>query len=203
MDQSLLSAKKRYSGLCKNYKGNSIPETKKLQQLRLFLMDICAYTKTYITENVGIKVHFRASKNNYYLGLIASTDDDDAIDLACDWTTKMTPIPMYQGLIYYSSRYRAPLLKSLNTKLNFKGQNDSIWKDYVTFTFPNLHTGMTPLISYCISVHKDYYKSKGNILKILAYLNLGDVIEKYILDYINICVSIDKTYNLENIINTL
>lgn len=203
MDQSLLNARKRFNSSYKNHRESPMSDSEKLQQLRLYLMDICAYTKTYITENVGIKVHFRASKNEYYLGLIASTDNDDATDLACDWTTKMTPIPMYQGLIYHSSRFCAPLLKSLNTRLNFKGKNDDLWKDYVTFTFPNLHSGMTPLISYCISVHKDYYKSKGNILKILAYLNLGEIIEKYILDYINICSSIDKKYSLENIINTL
>ena len=52
-------------------------------------------------------------------------------------------------------------------------------------------------------MHKDYYKVKGDILKILAYLNLGDVIEKYIYDYCEICKHIDKTYELEQIINIL
>lgn len=203
MDQSLLDAKKRYSQLNKQYKGLIIPEDKKLEQLRLYLMDICAYTKTYITENAGIKVHFRATKGSSYVGLIASTDDDDTIDLSSDWTTKMTPIPMYQGLIYHSSKLNTPLIKSLNTKLNFKGKNDSIWKDYITFTFSKLHSGRTPLISYGISIHKDYYKAKNDMLKILAYLNIGDIIEQYIIDYCDICRSIDKTYNLENIINIL
>lgn len=203
MDQCLQNSKNSFLKFCRSHKSNPISDADKLEYLRLYLMDICAYTKTYITENVGIKVHFRASKNDNYVGLIASTDDDNATDLACDWTVRMTPIPVYQGLIYHSSRCHAPLIKSLNAKLNFKGKNDDIWKDYVTFTFPNLHFGMTPLISYCISVHRDYYSSKGNMLKILAYLNLGSVIEKYILDYVDICANIDKTYNLTNILNTL
>ncbi len=203
MDQSLFDAKKRYSQLCKKYKGVIIPNQEKIEQLRLFLMDICAYTKMYITENTGIKVHFRISKNNYYLGFIASTEDDDSNDLASDWTTKMTPIKMYEGLVYHSSRLHAPLIKTLNMKLNAKGKNDKIWKDYITFTFPKFHSGQTPLISYCISVHKDYYKVKGDMLKILAYLNLGGIIEKYIYDYCNICNSMDKTFNIENIINAL
>lgn len=203
MDQSLLVAKRKYSKLYNEYKDTIIPIDEKLNQFRYFLMDICAYTKTYITENVGIKVHFRVSKDNNYLGLIASTDDDNKIDLASDWTTKMTPIPIYEGLIYHSSKLNAPIIKSLNMKLNFKGKNDNIWKDYVTFTFPKFHTGVTPLISYCISIHKDYYKVKGNMLKILAYLNLGNVVEKYISKYYDICKKIDKNYNLESIINAL
>ena len=203
MDQSLISAKKRYSQLCKKYKGKTIPNKEKLELLRLYLMDICAYTKMYITENTGIKVHFRISKNDFYLGFIASTEDNDSDDLASDWTTKMTPIKMYEGLIYHSSKLRAPLLKTLNPKLNAKGKNDDIWKDYVTFTFPKFHSGQTPLISYCISVHKDYYKVKGDMLKILAYLNFGNVIEKYISDYSDICINMDKYFSLEDIINAL
>lgn len=203
MEQSLLDAKKRYNKLYKSKTGNEMSNEEKLNQLRLYLMDICAYTKTYITENVGIKVHFRASKNGYYLGLIASTDDDNAIDLSSDWTTKMTPIPMYQGLIYHSSTLHAPIIKSLNTRLNFKAVHDETWKDYITFTFPKFHTGQTPLISYCISIHKDYYKAKSDMLKILAYLNFGEVIEKYIDNYCNICKGIDPTYNIVDIINTL
>lgn len=202
MEQSLLDAKKRYSQCCKNYKNAVVPQDEKLKHLRLFLMDICAYTKIYITEPTGIKVHFRVSKDNYYLGLIASTDDD-SIDLSSDWTVKMTRIPMYNGLIYHSSKLNAPLLKSLNSSLNYKCKNNDIWKDYVTFTFPSFHTGQTPLISYCISVHKDYYKVKANMLKILAYLNFGNIIEKYVLDYCNICKKMDKSFSLDDIIKTL
>lgn len=44
---------------------------------------------------------------------------------------------------------------------------------------------------------------KCDMLKILAYLNLGEVIEKCILDYCDVCKGIDKNYNLENIINIL
>lgn len=203
IEQSLLDAKKRYSQCCKNYKSTIIPQDEKLNHFRLFLMEICVYTKTYITEPTGIKVHFRVSKDNYYLGLIASTDEDDSIDLSSDWTVKMTPIPMYSGLIYHSSRLNAPLLKSLNPMLNYKCKNNDVWKDYVTFTFPSFHTGQTPLISYCISIHKDYYKVKMNMLKILAYLNFGSTIEKYVLDYCSICKKMDKTFNLEDIIKTL
>lgn len=203
MDQSLLEAKKRYSQCYKKYKGAIIPDKEKLQQFRLFLMDICAYTKTYITEPTGIKVHFRISKERNYIGIIAATDEDITTDLASDWATKMTPIPIYNGLVYYSSRLNAPLIKSLNQNLNFKCKNNNVWKDYMTFTFPNVGTGQAPLISYCISIHKDYYKVKANMLRILTYLNFGNVVEKYIIEYCKICKKIDKTFNLVEIIKSL
>ena len=203
MDQSLLEAKKRYSQCCKNYKGIEIPENEKMQQIRLFLMDICAYTKTYITEPTGIKVHFRISKEKNYVGIIAATDEDVSIDLASDWAVKMTPIPVYNGLIYHSSRLNAPLIKSLNQTLNYKCKNNDIWKDYMTFTFPNVGTGQAPLISYCISIHKDYYKVKSNMLKILAYLNFGNVVERYVIEYCKICRKLDKSFDLEEIIKSL
>ena len=205
MEQALVKAKREYNTAHRKYKklGISVPGNIQLELLRVYLMDICAYTKTYVTENVGIKVHFRVSKNDYYLGLIASTDNDNSTDLAADWTTQMTPIPIYKGLIYYSSKYHAPMVKSLNIRLNFKATNDRIWKDYVTFTFPKFHEGQTPLISYCISVHKDYYSIKSDILKILAYLNFGDTVEKYIYDYCEACRNIDRSYSLEDVIKAL
>lgn len=205
MEQALVKAKQVYTAEYKKYKNtaNIVPNNIKLKLFRTFLMDICSYTKIYITDNIGIKVHFRISKDDKYLGLIASTDNDDAEDLSSDWTTLMTAIHIYEGLIYNSYRLKAPLLKSLNPKLNTKGKNDKIWKDYVTFTFPKFHLGQIPLISYSISVHKDYFNVKGDVLKILAYLNLGDTIEKFICDYRDICKNIDRTYDLEEVIKTV
>lgn len=205
MEQALVKAKQIYSKEFKKYKNLSktIPNSKRLEYLRMFLMDICTYTKIYITESIGIKVHFRVSKDDKYLGLIASTDNDDSDDLAADWTTLMTSIPIYEGLIYHSHRLHAPLLKSLNNSLNYRGKNDKIWKDYVTFTFDNICNGQTPLVSYCISVHKDYYNIKGDSLKVLAFLNLGDVVEKFICDYCEICRNIDKDYDLKLIIDSI
>ena len=205
MEQTLIKSKQLYSKEYKKYKklNKSFSNDIKLKFLRMFLMDICSYTKVYITDSIGIKVHFRVSKNDNYLGLIASTDNDDNKDLSSDWTVLMTVIPIYKGLIYHSYKLHAPLLKSLNPKLNYKGQNDKIWKDYVTFTFDGLSVGQTPLISYCISVHKDYYDIKGDVLKILAYLNFGDIIEKFICDYCKICKSIDKVYDLKSIVASI
>ena len=206
MEKTLATYKQTYAKEYKKYKndGMEMPNEIKLKLLRIFLMDVCSYTKTCITGKAGIKVHFRISKDDKYLGFIASTDAADEKDLASDWATLMTVIPVYEGLIYHSYRLHAPLLKSLNVKLNHKGKNNSIWKDYATFTFHELSKGQTiPLISYCISVHKKYYNINGDTLIILAYLNLGDVIEKIICDYCDICKKIDKTYSLKDIINTI
>ena len=205
MEQSLSTSKQLYA---KNYKesiNKNLPmgNTTRLKLLRIFLMDICSFTKTFITDNIGIKVHFRVSKDDKYIGLIASTDNEDSIDLASDWATLLTPLPVYESLIYNSYRFNAPLLNSLNMDLSFKGKGNSVWKDYVAFTFNGLDIGNTPSISYCISVHKNYYKTRGDVLLILAYLNFGDTVEKCIKDYCNLCKKIDKNYDLSEIIKSV
>lgn len=205
MEQTIFQAKQLYTKEFKKLKNSNcnITNNFRLQLLRLFLMDICSYTKTYITDSIGIKVHFRVTKDDKYIGLIASTDNDDSVDLASDWATLMTPIPVYKGLIYHSYLLKAPLLKSLNPKLNYKGRNNKNWKDYVTFAFNGLDIGNTLTISYCISVSREYYSVKGDILKILAYLNFGETVEKFINDYCMLCKKVDKEYDLNQIIKSI
>ena len=45
----------------KNLSGKTVEELE-VQELRLFLMDICGYIKKYITDSVGIRVHFRGER---------------------------------------------------------------------------------------------------------------------------------------------
>ena len=205
MEQTIFQAKQLYTKEYKKCKNNCIEVSNelRLKLLRLFLMDICSYTKICITDSIGIKVHFRVAKDDKYLGLIASTDKDDSVDLASDWATLMTPIPIYEGLMYHSYRLKAPLLKSLNPKLNYKGKNNKLWRDYVTFAFNGESIGNTLTMSYCIYVNKDYYNIKGDVLKILAYLNFGETVEKFINDYCALCQKVDKAYNLTQIIKSI
>lgn len=95
------------------------------------------------------------------------------------------------------------MLKSLNPKLNFKGNNDKIWKEYLTHTFVNLNNGKQPVLSMGISVHKDYYPLKKELFLFLAYVRIGELIEKYIIKYCKKCKSIDKYYDIEIIINNI
>ena len=99
-------------------------------------------------------------------------------------------------------KYDFPEFMKYTREIKYTKRN-SIWKDYVVFTFNGLDIGHTPSISYCISVHKDYYKSKGDLLLILAYLNFGDTIEKCIKDYCDLCKKIDKDYDLNEIIKSV
>jgi len=204
-EQSLSNARSEYLKVYKENKksGINVSSKEQLKLFRMYLMDICAQVKIHITENIGIKAHFRITKGEYYLGLIAATSNDNESDLMCDWTTEMTPIPIYKGLIYYSSRFNAPLIKSLNSKLNHKGKNDKLWKDYVTFTFEKFRNGQTPIISFGISIQDDHYKKKPYMLMMLAYLDLGYVIQELINRYLSSCKSIDKSYNFDDIINEL
>lgn len=202
MEQALENAVKRFRSEYNSLNGKTIEELQ-VQELRLFLMDICGYIKKYITDSVGIRVHFRGTTNNQYIGIIASTDNDDSDDLTTDWSTDLTPIPIYEGLIHHSAQLKASLLKTLNPKLNFKGNNDKIWKEYLTHTFVNLSKGKQPVLSMGISVHKDYYPLKKELFLFLTYVRFGELVEEYIIKYCNKCKRTDKTYNIEVIVNNI
>lgn len=126
MVQATNNAIKRFKSQYRKIIRDSVIRNMEAEELRLFLMDVCSYIKTYITDPVGIRVHFRGRVNNHYVGIVASTDNDDSDDLATDWTTDLTPIPVYEGLIHHSSKVKGSLLKSLNPKLNYKGNHDEI-----------------------------------------------------------------------------
>ena len=173
------------------------------EEFKLFLMDICGYIKRYITDPVGIRVHFRRTTSTEYEGIIASTDKDDKDDLATDWSTDLTSIPITHGLIYYSTELKASLLKSLNPKINFKGKNDNVWKEYLTYSFTNLNNGKQAKLSMGISVQKEYYNLKKELFQYLAYINFGEFVEKYIILYFEKCRKVDKNYHAENVIDNI
>lgn len=202
MEQALANAVKRFRNEYKNLSGKS-SKNLEIQELRLFLMDICGYIKKYITDSVGIRVHFRGTTNNQYIGIIASTDNDDSDDLATDWSTDLTPIPIYEGLIHYSAQLKTSLLKTLNPSLNYKGNNDKIWKEYLTHTFVNLSKGKQPVLSMGISVHKDYYPLKKELFFVLTYVRFGELVEEYIIEYCKKCKYTDKKYDIEMIVKNI
>lgn len=197
MEQAVNSAVSRYK---KGYR-NSPKDLSQFQvnQFKLFLMDICGYVKKHITDTVGIRVHFRCVSHKEYIGIIASTDNDDSDDLATDWSTDLTPIPVYSGLIPYSEKLKKPLLKSLNSKINYKAANNGIWKEYLTHAFTNLNKGTSSILSMGISVHKNYFDLKEDLLQFLAYINFGRIVEEYIIKYLEKCHSIDKKLSIETI----
>ncbi len=84
-------------------------------------------------------------------------------------------------------------MKTLNPKLNFKGNNDKIWKEYLTHTFVNVSKGKQPVLSLGISVHKDYFSLKKELFLFLAY----------IIKYCRRCKRTDKQYDIENIVNNI
>lgn len=202
MEQTVENAVKRFRRGYNNLAGKTV-EYLEVQELKLFLMDICGYIKKYITDSVGIRVHFRGTTNNQYIGIIASTDNDDADDLATDWSTDLTPIPIYEGLIHYSAQFKASLLKTLNSKLNYKGNNDKIWKEYLTHTFVNLNKSKQPVLSMGISVHEDYYPLKKDLFLYLAYIRFGELVEEYIIKYCERCKRTDKNYDIETIVKNI
>lgn len=195
---------KEYKNDFSKYKNNSRQIHKKRQEvLKMFLMEICSYLKMYLTDYVGIRIHFRGlnKKGTHYIGIIASTIKSDSDDLATDWRNNLTPIPVKEGLIYHSWKLRSGLLKSLNSRLNLQTKSSKIWVEYLTYTFTKLGNNKGyPILSMGISVDKKFYLEKKNLFCFLAYIGIGEYVEEWISEYCQRCKRIDPLYNLDRIV---
>lgn len=178
-------------------------ESLEMDELRLYLMDICGFIKKFITDTPGFRIHFRGLTNRQYVGIIACTDQDDSKDLQIDWSTELTPIPQDQGLIYHSAKLGGPLLKSLNKNknFNFQSQHNEDWKEYSSYALCSLNEGKTPVISFGISIHKNNYNNhQRNLFLQMAYLKIAEITEEYIKEYCSECKKLVPVYDIETII---
>lgn len=83
----------------------------------------------------------------------------------------MTAIPYGEdSMIKKSYECKRPLIKSINGKYDYVSKPHTLWTDYMTYTFQNLHYKNKPCLSFGISIRNDArYK---DILHFLNYCEL-------------------------------
>lgn len=171
--------------------------------LKAFLNETCSYTKEYITGDQGFRVHFRGLCNDNYIGLAVCTRNGRN-DEGVEFSSKITPIPASKGLIYYSQRAKKPLLKSLNSKINYETNNNSSWTEYLTYSLNNLTEGKHALLSFGIAVYKDYHEyyknSVDTLFYLMAYAGFAELVSDYVKRYYDYCICKISSYDLEKII---
>lgn len=174
-------------------------------ELRIFLADLCSYTKGYVTGEKGFRVHFRGLCDNEYVGIVACTRnsfDDDGVELS----TKITPIPAGMGLIHASQECGAPLLKSMNIDVNYETRHNDDWPEYLTYAINGLSDGEDAIMSFGVSVYKSYFEEKKDAVKTLfyqmAYMGFAEKVAHYVRNYCEKCKKIEKSYDIRSIIQT-
>lgn len=143
---------------------------------------------TYIAQDLfggksnDIRIHFRYydRKSEKYEKLIA-------IMGATVVTKNMTPIPYANSMIQKSFECNRAVIKSINSEYDFRSNNYTVWKDYMTYSFYNLKKDGIPYLTFGISV-KNEVRFK-NLFYFLNYFGLEELLED--------CIDqIDERFNI-------
>lgn len=143
--------------------------------LNSYLLSIATCVSTYLFgSNNDVRVHFR-----YYNEEDTSFDKLVAVigkDLV---NQKMTSIPCDEtSMIMKSFECKRCLIKSVNAEYDYKGNNYTKWKDYMTFAFYNLTRNGIPYLSFGISVKNDVrYR---DLFYFLGYVEIENVLNEYV-----------------------
>lgn len=123
---------------------------------------------TYISTDIfggktsNVRVHFRIydKEKNGYVKLVAVIGEKIV-------NKDLTFIPYDKdNMIKRSYECRRALIKSINSEHDYKSNNNSVWKDYLTYTFFDIKYGDIPFLSFGISI-----KNVARYTKVLQFLN--------------------------------
>ena len=131
----------------KNFLENYNKDTNKINFLLGYLSSICmdVNTKLFNTNSQSIRTHIRVKNNNVYTKLIAF--------IGCNsFNDDLTDIPIDNGMIEYAHSNRCSLIKSINIEHHYKGENDTHWKNYISFAISGIYIDNYPLLSMGISI---------------------------------------------------
>lgn len=147
---------------------------------------------TYVAQDLfggksnDIRIHFRFynEQSEKYEKLIAIIGTKIV-------SKNMTPIPYANSMIQESFECKRAVIKSINSEHDYKSNNYTVWKDYMTYTFYNLKRNDRPFLTFGISV-KNEVRFK-NLFYFLNYFGLEEYLEEY-LD------QIDEQFNINTIL---
>ena len=133
-----------------------------------------------------IRIHFRLynTETEFYEKYVAISGSQVV-------AKKMTPIPYENSMIKKSYECKRALIKSINSDYDYSSNNNTIWKDYMTYTFYNLKRNNIPYLTFGISV-----KNEIRFRDLFYFLNYFKI-EQYLQEYIE---AINERFVLEDIL---
>lgn len=157
------------------------------------LTDLTSYLisiSTFIAQDIfggksnDIRVHFR-----YYNEITEKYDKLVAIRGVKIVTQNLTSIPYNNSMIQKSFECNRALIKSINSEFDYRSNNYTLWKDYMTYAFYNLKRNDIPYLTFGISVRNE--TRFKNLFYFLNYFRFEECLQDYI-EEINEHFSIEK-----------
>lgn len=142
-----------------------IEENDKINYTKInsYLTAICLSISEYIFGggSQDVRIHFRKfdENTNMYEKLVATVGSKLI-------SRKMTSIPYESSMIERSDICKRALIKSINSDYDFSSNNNTVWKDYMTFSFYGLRHNNIPILSFGISV-----KNEERFKQLFYFLN--------------------------------
>lgn len=161
-----------------------------IMQITSYLMSICLSISEYIFGggSQDVRIHFRKydKKTELYEKLIATIGNK-----VTSPARKMTSIPYSGSMIERSDICKRALIKSINSDYDFSSNNNTIWKDYMTFSFYGIRQNNFPVLSFGISVkNEERFKQ---IFYFLNYFRIEECLEEN-LEKINDTFDINSVF---------
>ena len=111
------------------------------------------------------------------------------------------PILSDDSLIGQSKRLGVPIIKSKNQSLHKKAHpNETVKRDYITFTFNEISQRYNVNISMCISCVGNNQKDFTDTFVMMSITRFDQLIEKFIIRYVESCRHLSPKYNLKKIL---
>lgn len=163
-----------------------------IKEITAYLMFICLSISEYIFggRSQDVRTHFRKfdDKTKSYEKIISIIGNNVS-------NRKMTSIPYSNSMIERSDICKRALIKSINSDYDFSSNNNTVWKDYMTFSFYGMRYNNFPILSFGISVkNEERFKQQFYFLN---YFRIEECLEDN-LEKINEAFNLEKIfYNKE------
>lgn len=146
-----------------------------IKEITAYLMFICLSISEYIFggRSQDVRIHFRKynSETKLYEKMVAVIGGKTI-------SRKMTPIPYCDSMIERSDKCKRALIKSINSDYDFSSNNNTVWKDYMTYSFYGIRYNNLPILSFGISVkNEERFKQ---IFYFLNYFRIEECLEENI-----------------------
>ncbi len=156
-----------------------------------FLLQLFSYVQQRLVGIGNTYVHFRVEKEGCYETF--SWVGYPVVGLKTD------PIGSSDSIIGCSKLFDIPIIKKYNKKIHRKTHPDeTINRNYVTFTFNEISKLYGVNISMCISIVGKTLND--DIFIPMMVLRFDKIIEFYLIRYITLCEKINHNYNIKNIL---
>lgn len=153
------------------------PSAPKKETIKTFLTGISYYIGQILFYSNSVRVHFRVLNLNtaHYDSIVATQSAQSAQSAGTEYKLKIKSMPSDRGLIHHAIQHKRSLVKHANLSLCECGNNDHIWKDFITIVFDRFRYNDRPFLTAGCSVKHE--AEHREMLLLFSFLQIEQMIQ--------------------------